>query len=844
MKWEKSISRIALVLSLLSILLYLYLSYFLPYSLEKISETLNIVSLILFISILVYLSPKPLFRFKQFENELTLFFIFLGIFFLLSIFYSERSLKAMDSLQGRRMSFIVADVIYSILTTLLIYLFIVYFFSKFNLFQKIVFYLIIFLFIVSIEIPITAWLLYALCIISFAKLPWLIAVSHNYRKLLFSLLVVFWLVFFIFHFPILESFEPFPETPKLLLGTPSQIRLNSIILILTGVFTISLFSSLIETSRTLRSKNVLIYILTSFIPIAAILFLFILSYINISVFFKSYILEDKFIDKIRRYNAQFLQQPGFINIVKYSHSKESLKERLSLENYGDILRNELGEKPYFKLQYKKNSDKGIITADGFPSLLNPDESLPQWYYTADASPGESGIKDILNKIFSKKIYNSDRMLVRAGNEVFFYSISSYEDNDLSLQLALFVPLSPAVCDKLYNDFGIRSEERDEMADLDKNLLDASFCIRELSSGEPTGSIRFVFFDSINQIIFGKLSGNDTLTNFVGGLRDLTFSVLLLFILIIGILSFIALRINRTIHIALQTILLGMRRIGEGNLDYKIELKSRDEYYWLATSINEMMEDIKSYTEDRVEKEKLKGEVHTAYNIQRSILPEYDPEQYGIEIMSYIKPAEEVGGDFYDYVFLDDDRMGLVIGDVSGHGIPAGLLMVMAKSCIHNQVQHSTDVIDVMNAMNKMVFDTVQKRLFMTFLYTIIDKKSKKLTFSNAGHHFPYLLRKNGELISLEYPSYPLGVRKNGEYKKQSISLKKGDMIIFYSDGIIEQTNRNMDLFGFTRFEDAIKKQSGLSAKDVLRNILLELDNFAGDMQRVDDVTLIVIKINK
>jgi serine phosphatase RsbU (regulator of sigma subunit) len=844
MNWEKSISRIALSVSIICIILYFFLSYFLLYSLEETTTILRVISAVLFASIIIYLSPKPIFRFKQFENELTFFSIILGAFFLSSILYNERTLGAIASLKGRRLGFLAVDIFYLILAALLIYLFVIYFFSKFNLFQKITFYFIIFLFIVSIEMPIVAWLLYILCIIIFAKIPWLIAVSHKYRKILFAFLVVFWILFFIFHLPLLESFEPFPGAPRLLISTPTQLRLNSIILIITAVFTVSLFSSLIETSRTLRSKNVLIYVLTSFIPIAAILILFVLSYINISVFFKSYILEDKFIDKIRRYNAQFLRQPGFINIIKYAESNDSLKKRLALERYGELLRNELGEKPFFKLQYKKNSSIYEVISSEFPESLNPNDQLPQWYYTAETNQAESGIKELMNRIFSKKIHNADRMFIRAGNEVFFYAISSYEDKDTAIQLALFMPMSTTVANKLYNDFGIHSEERDESAYEDKDPLAASFCIRELSSGEPTGSLHFAFFKSLNQLIFGKLTGNDTLTRFVGGLRDLTFSVLLLFIFIIGILGFIALKINRGIRLALQTIILGMRRIGEGNLDYKIELKSRDEYYWLATSINEMTSDIKSFTEDRVEKEKLKAEVHTAYNIQRSILPEYDPDQYGLEIMSYIKPAEEVGGDFYDYVFQDDDRIGLVIGDVSGHGIPAGLLMAMAKSCIHNQAQHSTDVIDVMNAMNKMVFDTVQRRMFMTFLYAIIDRSSKKLVYSNAGHHFPYILKKNGNLISLEYPSYPLGVRKDGNYKKRSVEFKKGDTIIFYSDGIIEQTNKNMDLFGFTGFEDAIKSQAGSSAKEMLRNILSKLDDFAEDTPRVDDVTLIVIKINK
>lgn len=842
MNWEKNIGRFAFILSVFCCILYFYLSYFLPYSLEKTSDILKIVCAVIFISIFIYISPKKFFRFKQFEKELTVFFLTLVAFYILSFIYSDRILGSISSFKGRRLGFLILDLSYTLFSSVLIYLFIIYFFPKFNLFQKTLLYIIIFIFIVSIEIPIASWLLYILCIVLFSRNPWLIAVSHNYRKFLLSFLVVFWICFFIFHLPILESFEPYPEAPKLLIGSPTQMRLNGIVLILTAVFTISLFSSIIETSRTLRSKNVLIYILTSFIPIMAILILFVLSYINISVFFKSYILEDKFIDKIRRYDAQFLRQPGFINIIKYSQSNDSLRDRLTLDRYGLLLKNELGEKPFFKLQYIKNNITNEITSQNFPEELNPSDILPEWYYTAEESPGETGIKELLNKIFSKKIYNSDRMFIRAGNEVYFYAISNYDDSDISIQLALFLPMSAQISKRIFSDYGISFDQRAEFAYEDKNLLGSSFCIRELSSGEMTGSLHFAFFKSVTHIIIGKLAGSDTLTRFVGGLRDLTFSVLLIFLLIIGILGFIALRINRGIRLALQTIILGMRRIGEGNLDYKIELKSRDEYYWLATSINEMTSDIKSYMEDRVEKERLKGEVHTAYNIQRSILPEYDPEMNGIEIISYIKPAEEVGGDFYDYVFKDKERIGLGIGDVSGHGIPAGLLMAMAKSCLHNQAQHSTDVINIMNAMNKMVFDTVQKRLFMTFLYTVINVKEKKLVYSNAGHHFPYLLKKNGKLESLEYPSYPLGVRKEGNYKKLTVNLKKGDTIIFYSDGIIEQTNRKMDLFGFTRLEDVIKSETGANAKEMLQNILIKFDDFAQNTPRVDDVTLIVIKV--
>jgi sigma-B regulation protein RsbU (phosphoserine phosphatase) len=311
----------------------------------------------------------------------------------------------------------------------------------------------------------------------------------------------------------------------------------------------------------------------------------------------------------------------------------------------------------------------------------------------------------------------------------------------------------------------------------------------------------------------------------------------------SILGIIARNINRGIRLSLQKIIIGMRIIGEGNLDYKIDISSRDEYHRLANSINDMTEDIKHYMEERVETERLKAEVNTAYAIQISILPSANPAVNGIEIASYIKSAEEVGGDFYDFHVIDKNRLGFVIGDVSGHGVSAGMLMAMAKSCFYNQNEHSTDVVKMMESMNNMVSDTVKKRLLMTFMYAIIDTKAKKMYYSNAGHHYPYIFRtSNSALETLEYPSYPLGVRKSTKFKKIKTELKKDDYLIFYSDGIIEQLNDAGELFGFDRMERLITSSNIKNAEELKELILKNFSEFTMDNTQVDDITLIIIKV--
>ena len=184
-----------------------------------------------------------------------------------------------------------------------------------------------------------------------------------------------------------------------------------------------------------------------------------------------------------------------------------------------------------------------------------------------------------------------------------------------------------------------------------------------------------------------------------------------------------------------------------------------------------------------------------------------------------------------------------MGDVSGHGIPAGLLMSMAKSSLYNQIKISYKVPDVLFAMNNMVNEVLRKRLLMTFCYSILNLDRKKLNFASAGHHFPYFFSSQKlELVSLESIAYPLGVRKDTRYKEKSVNLHKGDMLLFYTDGIIETRNSADEEFGFDRFEDLLRKHWNLPAQDIRDNIIEEIDTFSEGNPQFDDITLIVIKV--
>ncbi len=253
-----------------------------------------------------------------------------------------------------------------------------------------------------------------------------------------------------------------------------------------------------------------------------------------------------------------------------------------------------------------------------------------------------------------------------------------------------------------------------------------------------------------------------------------------------------------------------------------------------------IENIRLYAE-RAEQDRIRRELENARRIQMGILPDEDPQSDVIEISSFFKPAAEVGGDYYDFVRFSKDRIGIAIGDVSGHGLDAGLLVSMAKSCLFTTTRQSQDISDVMEAMNEMVCQ-VKVRLFMTFAFSMIDAERHQLSISSAGHPFPYhLSAATGELNTVEEGMYPLGVRRDISYPIYEFRLGPGDLLIYFSDGIIEAVNERGEQLGFERFEEIIKRSAGGHARSVRDRILSEFDAFRGSAPIVDDVTLIVVR---
>lgn len=325
------------------------------------------------------------------------------------------------------------------------------------------------------------------------------------------------------------------------------------------------------------------------------------------------------------------------------------------------------------------------------------------------------------------------------------------------------------------------------------------------------------------------------------MKRLTMGVFALGILLASLTSYLLARfLNRPIEQLAKATAL----VGKGDLAVRVPENRQDELGQLACSFNSMLEELAQNQQELKEQERMLQELATARKIQQAMLPSEAPESKTLNIDFYAQSASEVGGDYFDFLPLDDHQMAIVIGDVTGHGVPAALLMAMVRSCLHTQVLSNHQISDVMAVANNTVYKGSYERRLMTFFYSILDTQTGLLRFANAGHLHPYLFRaKEKQVQQLEVSSYPLGVKANSNYPEQQIQLSDGDLLLFYSDGIIEAMNPQGEEFGFERMEEAIARHGDLCASDIVKGLLLDWRRFTleGDRPPEDDVTVVAVK---
>src|ERR687897_2651907 len=209
-------------------------------------------------------------------------------------------------------------------------------------------------------------------------------------------------------------------------------------------------------------------------------------------------------------------------------------------------------------------------------------------------------------------------------------------------------------------------------------------------------------------------------------------------------------------------------------------------------------------QERVERERIEQELEVARSIQRASLPKEVPTLQGWQISPFYQPAREVGGDFYDFFELPDGRLGLVVGDATGKGVPAALVMASARSKLRAVARASEySPGDVLGRVNDTLVTDMPPNTFVTCFYAILDPKSATLSYANAGHDLPYLHRGRGDVEELRARGMPLGLMPGMGYEEGEISLAEGHCVLFYSDGLVEAHNPRGEMFGFPRLRELV-----------------------------------------
>ena len=436
-----------------------------------------------------------------------------------------------------------------------------------------------------------------------------------------------------------------------------------------------------------------------------------------------------------------------------------------------------------------------------------------------------------------------------------------------------IPLDAHVMHQLYVNTGVRLE----------NVYDSlafSGTTTPVSTAAPNGSRSPVFESSLAQLdafkwttgenrratvvltyhlreLYAHLSSAQSVV--MGSVR--LSDALLLVLVIIGVLFLIieavalvmGLALARSITSSVHELFMGTERVRQGDFSHRINIESNDQLGELAASFNQMTGSIENLLQTAAEKKRLEEELRIARQIQMSLLPRGPLEFEGIGVTALCVPAREVGGDYYDFFPLAEDRLGVLIADVSGKGTSAALYMAELKGLVLSLSQIYQSPRQLLLEVNRIISENLDTRSFITMTYAVLDMKASTMTFARAGHTPLLYFHADGSLGTqvLTPSGLVVGLRIPGAKDKfaelleeQRVELRRGDVIVFYTDGITEAMNVDSDLFGEARLGRIVAEHGHLDAADLRERILREIEAFVGAADQHDDMTMILVKVEE
>ena len=332
--------------------------------------------------------------------------------------------------------------------------------------------------------------------------------------------------------------------------------------------------------------------------------------------------------------------------------------------------------------------------------------------------------------------------------------------------------------------------------------------------------------------------------------------LLNFVFSVAVGIVVAFRVSKYLVGRLAELGRGADLIGEVNLKHRIAVEPRDEMGELAEHFNEMaahldvaqarlrrvnaeLADLNMILSRTVEEELAK--VRLAGLIQRELLPSGAPQVPGYDLAGKSIPAQTVGGDYFDFVFIDDRHLALCLGDVSGKGLPASLLMANLQASVRSHVLAHASVTECLRRTNILLCRSTNSRTFVTAFFSALDLDLHELRYANAGHNPPLLFRASGEPERLVSGGLVLGIMEEVKFEEATCRMESHDLLVIYSDGVTETVNAAGEEFGENGIIAVVNRTRARRAEEVLEAIVDATFEFGGDQLQPDDITLIVLK---